>query len=131
MKFICQDEELTIRLEGREQIAALKAKIVINKKQITNVSWIPIFHGWRRWEVRLPGSAIPGRLIAGSYWTEEGWDFLYLRRPIGLRDVIVNDVLLIELKGHEKFVRVAVTAQEEDYNQLIKWLNRKASGAKK
>ena len=124
MKFFTTDKELTIILERREQIAAFRAKIVIKKNEVTELSWCDKFSDWRRWEVRLPGASIPRRLIAGSYWTEKGWDFLYLRRPVGLRSPVVGDVILIELNGHNRYQRVALSGTKEDYNYLHKWLKK-------
>jgi hypothetical protein len=121
MKFITTAEELTIVLDRREQIAALKAKVVIKKSELKELRWCDIFSDWNRWEVRLPGAAIPGRLIAGSYWTEKGWDFLYLRRPVGFRKPKVADVIIIELKGHGRYERVIISASKKDFEYLSKW----------
>lgn len=126
MKFITTPTELQIILERTEQIAALKAKVAVSRKQITALTWHDTFKDWRRWEVRLPGAAIPGRLIAGSYWTESGWDFFYLKRPVGVRRVIVPDVICIELQGHEKYERIAISATKEDFAHLEEWYKKGA-----
>lgn len=125
MKFVTTANELTIVLDRKEQIAAFKAKIVIKRKEVAELKWCDKFSDWRRWQVRLPGASIPRRLIAGSYWTELGWDFLYLRRPVGLRSPVVADVIVINLKGHSRFERVAISGSTADYKYLNKWLKNK------
>lgn len=121
MKFVTTAKYLTIILDRKEQIAALKAKIVIKRSEVKELKWHDIFSDWHRWEVRLPGASIPGRLIAGSYWTEKGWDFLYLRRPIGFRKPRVADVGVIELKDHSRFERVVISMSKSDFEHLSRW----------
>lgn len=126
MKFVTTPKELSIILDRREQLAAFKAKIVISKSDIADLAWHDVFSDWRRWEVRLPGASIPRRLIAGSYWTEAGWDFLYLRRPVGLRAPRVTDVLVITLNNHHKYQRIAVSAEYSDFKLIKKWFETRA-----
>lgn len=126
MKFVTSAKELTIILDRKEQIAALKAKIVIKKSEVKELKWHDIFSDWHRWEVRLPGASIPGRLIAGSYWTEKGWDFLYLRRPVGFRKPKVADVATFELKNHSRYERVVISMSKSDFENLNKWLKARA-----
>lgn len=127
MKFITTPTELSIVLDRREQLAAFKAKISIKKSEIADLAWHDVFSAWRRWEVRLPGASIPRRLIAGSYWTEEGWDFLYLKRPIGLKVPKVMDVIVLTLDNHSKYQRIALSASHSDFQILKKWLGSRAS----
>lgn len=131
MRFVTSPEQLTLQLQRSEQIAALKAKITITKGQIATVTWNDTFEDWRRWEVRMPGSSIPNRLLAGSYWTEEGWDFLYIKRPVGVSNTVALNVIVFTLQGHEKYTRVVVSATEEDYKHIDKWFRRKADLKKK
>ena len=121
MKFVTTPSELLVLLDRKEQLAALKAKLTLPREQILDLSWCDTFEDWRRWEVRLPGSAIPNRLLAGSYWTEEGWDFLYIRRPVGVTEPVALNVLRIDLRGHDKYTRVIVSASEDDFVHLEKW----------
>jgi hypothetical protein len=125
MKFITTAKELIIVLDRKEQIAALKAKIVIKKSEVKDLKWCDVFSDWNKWEVRLPGAAIPGRLIAGSYWTEKGWDFLYLRRPVGFRKPKVADVGVLELKNHSRYERVVLSMTKADFEHLSKWKKSK------
>lgn len=126
MKFITSDTELTIVLDRKEQIAAFKAKIVIKKSQVTGLTWHNIFSDWRKWQVRLPGASIPRRLIAGSYLTDRGWDFLYLRHPVGFRKPKVADVAVLVLKKHARFERVVLSMTKTDFDHLAKWHQARA-----
>jgi hypothetical protein len=120
MNFITTKKELVIALRGREQVWALKAKITIAKKDIKTIEFKEVFKDWRKWEVRLPGTGLPGRLIAGSFWTEEGWDFLYLTHPHGLRNPFVHNVLYIETKL-PKYRRIILSVPKEDVKSVLKW----------
>ncbi len=131
MRFVTSPDYLTLQLQRSEQIAALKAKVTLQKNQIADVTWNDTFEDWRRWEVRMPGSAIPNRLLAGSYWTEEGWDFLYIKRPVGISNTVALNVIVINLRNHEKYSRVIVSATEDDYNHIDRWLRGKKIAKKK
>lgn len=126
MKLVTTTKDLTIILDRKEQVAALKAKIVIKKSEVAELKWYDVFSDWHRWEVRLPGASIPGRLIAGSYWTEKGWDFLYLRRPVGFRKPKVADVAAISLKNHSRYERVVLSMSKSDFEHLDKWQKARA-----
>ncbi len=78
MKITPMKTMLRVQLEGREQVFALRAKIDIPRKSILSVEWKDVFRDWKTWEVRIPGTGLPGVLFAGSYWTEDGWDFMYV-----------------------------------------------------
>ena len=121
MKFITSAKELTIVLDRKEQIAALKANIAVKKSDIVSLTWHKVFSDWRKWQVRLPGASIPRRLIAGSYLTDKGWDFLYLRHPVGFRKPKVADVAVIELKKHTRYERVVISMSKTDFDYLEKW----------
>lgn len=120
MRFITQANSLDIELQGYEQIWALKSKITILKQSITEILFLSEFNDWRKWEVRLPGTGMPGKLVAGSFWTEEGWDFLYLKNPKGWLNPIVHNVLYIETTN-KKYHRIIVTTAENDAKNIITW----------
>jgi hypothetical protein len=120
MRFITDKNSLTIELTRREQIRALKAKIKIEKSDVADVNFKELFKDWRNWEVRLTAAGLPGRLVAGSYWTEEGWDFLYLRDPHGLRRAFVHNVLCIETNKH-KYKRIIVSCSKKEAKKIIVW----------
>lgn len=123
MRFIPTKQKLVIELEGREQLWALKAKIEVEKKDITLLEYRDIFANWRKWEVRLPGTGMPGKLIAGSFWTEEGWDFLYLTNPHGWVEPFVHNVLYIET-SQQKFKRIIISCTPEDAAPLVAWASK-------
>ncbi len=116
-------KELTIALHGREQVWALKAKIVVAKEDVTKIEYKEVFNDWRKWEVRLPGTGAPGILVAGSFWTEEGWDFLYLKRPHGFRRPFVHNVLVIET-NQDRYRRIILSVPKEAVKDVLAWLNK-------
>jgi hypothetical protein len=124
MIFTTDKTKLTIELHGREQMWAVKARVVVDKKDIVDISFKDVFKEWRKWEVRLPGAGVPGKLVAGSFWTEEGWDFLYLKDPHGWLNPFVHDVLYIETK-QQKFKRVIVSCDKEQAKKILKWAKTK------
>lgn len=123
MIFVTNPKELIIELHGREQIWALKAKIIVSRKDIVSLEFKDTFKDWRKWEVRLPGTGLPGKLVAGSFWTEEGWDFLYLVNPHGWVNPFVHNVLYIETK-QQKFRRIILTCTPEQAAPVIAWANK-------
>ncbi|MEI6236987.1 MAG: hypothetical protein WCP03_00090 [Candidatus Saccharibacteria bacterium] len=120
MKFVTDKKALVIELHGREQVWALKAKISVYKKDIINVEYKDVFNDWRKWEVRLPGTGMPGKLVAGSFWTEDGWDFLYLTNPHGWLNPFVHNVLFIETKL-QKFHRIVISCNEDEAKKVVRW----------
>lgn len=120
MKFVIQKSELSIVLEGREQFWALKNKIVVRRRDINSIRYVEEFRAWRKWELRLPGTGLPGVLVAGSFWTEQGWDFLYLVNPKGITNPIAFDVIVIETKL-SKYRRIIVNCSAEQAAEVIAW----------
>lgn len=123
MRFITDKKAVTIELHGREQLWALKAKIQVNKKDIIKVEYLDVFNDWRKWEVRLPGTGLPGKMVAGSFWTEEGWDFLYLTNPHGWLNPFVHNVLYIETK-QQKYKRIIISCSLDDAKAVITWAKK-------
>ncbi|MFO0881954.1 MAG: hypothetical protein U0491_00685 [Candidatus Saccharimonadales bacterium] len=123
MQFITTPRLLLIELHGREQIWALRAKIEVAKKDIQLLEYRDTFANWRKWEVRLPGTGMPGKLIAGSFWTEEGWDFLYLTNPHGWVEPFVHNVLYIET-NQQKFKRIIISCTPDEAAPVVAWANK-------
>lgn len=117
-------DNFTLELHGKEQIMAVKAKVVVPKSSIIICEWRQTFSEWRKWEVRLPGAGIPKRIIAGSFWTEEGWDFLYLLKPHSYINPFVHDVLFIETTDN-KFKRIILSCDKKEAEKVIKWAKKK------
>jgi hypothetical protein len=120
MKFLTDNKTLTIEMQGQEQLWALKNKIIVLKKDILKIEFIELFKDWRKWEVRLPGTGMPGKLVAGSFWTEQGWDFIYLKNPHGWLNPLAHNVLFIETKL-PKFKRIILSSNFEETKILINW----------
>lgn len=120
MKISTTNEGICVELRGKEQFWALRAKIAVPLETIESLSFEPQFSSWRKVEVRMPGTNAPRLLLAGSYWTEEGWDFLYIKRPIGFYKPKVHDVLVIETTEN-RYKRVIVTCDQKEAQDIIKW----------
>jgi hypothetical protein len=123
MTITTNDDGIRIELHGREQFWALRAKISILKSTINNVSFMAQFQDWRRWEVRLPGTHAPKLLLAGSYWTEDGWDFLYIKKPVGYAKPRAENVLVIETTEN-RYRRIIISSDELESSGIIKWWNK-------
>lgn len=120
MYFSTTHETFSVILEGREQVLALKSKVAIPKASIQSISWQDVFSDWRTWEVRMPGSYLPKWLMAGSFWTEEGWDFVYGRRPRGIVRPELHRVMVIETDIN-KYKRVIVGTNKTEAQKIIDW----------
>lgn len=111
---------LSIELHGKEQLWALRAKINVLRSTIRNISFESKYNDWRKWEVRMPGTHAPRMLLAGSYWTEEGWDFMYIKRPSKFINPTVFDVLVIET-DQDRYKRVIFSCEEAEAKKIIRW----------
>lgn len=117
---------LRVELHGREQVWAMRAKVDMARETIKDIRFEPVFRDWRKWEVRIPGTAVPRLLFSGSYWTEEGWDFLFIKRPRGIVNPVAYDVLVIET-DQNRYTRVIVSVTPEEAKRIIRWWNRKTT----
>ena len=124
MTLTTNNEGICLELHGREQLWALRAKINVLSDTITDIQFMPLFSDWHKWEIRMPGTSIPGKLLAGSYWTEEGWDFLYIKSPRGFNKPLVDNVLVIETK-QERYKRIIISSDLAESSGIIKWWKTK------
>ncbi len=115
---------ICLELHGSEQLWALRAKISIPKETISDIRFETTFQDWRKWEVRMPGTAAPKILLAGSYWTEEGWDFLYVKRPVGFYKPAVENVLVIET-DQNRYRRVVVSYDKKAAAKVVAWWKKR------
>jgi hypothetical protein len=122
MIFTTNQNTLIVQLQGAEKFWALKTRLLINKNDITCVDYKTSFSMWRKWQIRFPGTALPGVLVAGSYWTEQGWDFLYLKKPQGWVNLSVNNVLFIETKL-PKYKHIIISCSPESAQKIISLAN--------
>lgn len=123
------DDDICVELHGREQFWALRAKVSVAKATIKDIRFEQKFQDWRKWEVRMPGMHAPTKLLAGSYWTEEGWDFLYIRRPVGFIKPRATNVLVIET-DQDRYRRIILSSDEKEVSGIIKWWKKLQSQPK-
>lgn len=120
------EDNICVELHGKEQFWALRAKVKIPRDIITDVRFESQFEDWRKWQIRMPGTHAPKLLLAGSYWTEVGWDFLYIKRPVGFLKPRVQDVLVIET-NQNRYARIILSSTAKDAKKIIKWWQGKGS----
>jgi len=118
------NSRLSLVLEGTEQILALRAKINVDKADIVDVQWHEVFSEWGGLLVRMPGSYLPRWIMAGSYWTEEGWDFVYAKRPKGMLTPILHKVLVIST-NKPRYRRLVVELSQENFQEIKSWWKEK------
>lgn len=120
MYYTLTSDKLSFILEGPEQIAALRAKITVEKADITHIQFYEVFSEWSGMMVRMPGSYLPRFIMAGSYWADDGWDFIYAHKPRGLRAPILHNVLVITTKK-DKFKRIIIETKVENAREIEHW----------
>lgn len=117
------DQSLTFVLEGTEQALALRAKIRIEVEDITSVEWKEKFYDWPKMLVRMPGSYLPSWIMAGSYWTDDGWDFVFAKKPKGLIKPMLFDVLVITTSKN-RYKRVIIRMKKKQAKEIESWFKR-------
>ncbi|HET8709541.1 MAG TPA: hypothetical protein VFL85_04670 [Candidatus Saccharimonadales bacterium] len=127
MKFQADDDKLTITLEGREVVWALKRKLVIPRAKMTSLTWQPQFLNTRGRLFRV-GTGAPGILYAGSFRGTDGWHFLYLRQPKGWPmfnngRISAPNVLEINTENYP-YTRIIVSCREDIGASLTNWWQR-------
>jgi hypothetical protein len=94
MKLQLSEDVLTIVLEGWERLWALRRRVIVPRAKIVHAEW----HG-EAFEIhaalRLFGTAVAGVIAAGTFYGQGMKQFLYLRRPRGLRHTIAANVLVL------------------------------------
>lgn len=117
MWFTGEANQLTIKLEGLEQLWALKRRIQIPHYAILAIDFVaqePAMQDFRGY-LRFPGASVPWRFLAGSYRRHGKREFWYIRmRQPGL--------LTITLKpGTLNYDKVRVTCSPEDAQNVTDW----------
>lgn len=72
----------------------------------------------------MPGTHAPKLLLAGSYWTEEGWDFLYIKRPQGFLKPVAENVLVIET-NQTRYSRIIISLDSTEAARIVRWWHKK------
>ena len=119
MKLQLSDDALTIALEGWERVWALRRRVIVPRAKIVHAEWHPEPFELQA-SLRLAGTSLPGVLAAGTYYGQGMKQFLYLRRPHGLRRVTAANVLVLDL--HDMFYhRAVLTCAEADAARVTAW----------
>lgn len=129
MKVFTDKKDICIEMHGREQLWAVRAKVRVPVDTIKDIRFEEKFQDWRKWQVRMPGTHAPRLLLAGSYWTELGWDFLYIKRPSRFINPMVFNVLVIET-DQNRYARVIIDSTEKEAKKLIRWWKKQKKAKK-
>jgi hypothetical protein len=122
MKVLRGKKLLRIEMEGHEQLWSLKSHIDIAKEHILFVEWRDVFDEWKKWELRMPGTYAPGILAAGSFLTEDGWDFMYVLKPKGFMNPVMQKVLVIET-DQKRYRRLILSLEHAEAQKVLTWMN--------
>ncbi len=115
---------LAFVLEGLEQVIAFRAKVSVDRKDIISIKWFDEFSDWPSLLVRMPGSYLPRRIMAGSYWNREGWDFVLAKKPKGLRHPTLYNVVVIVTKK-PRYKRIIICMDKTKANDIMSWWENK------
>jgi hypothetical protein len=122
MYTVTTNDSIAFILEGAEQVLAFRAKIKVDTSDILSINWYEKFSEWPTLQVRMPGSYLPSWVMAGSYWNEEGWDFVLAKKPKGLLQPLLFDVLVVET-SKEKYKRIILKMTKDKAQSIINWWN--------
>jgi hypothetical protein len=120
MYYTLTNSTLAFILEGSEQILALRAKVSVDKKDIIDIQWHEVFNDWSTLTIRLPGSYLPSWVMAGSYWSEGGWDFVFAKKPKGLLMPKLHSVIVVQTKK-PRYKRLIIETTHKNANEIISW----------
>ncbi|MGH7196090.1 MAG: hypothetical protein ACREGA_04945 [Candidatus Saccharimonadales bacterium] len=124
MRFVANEDNLTIELKGWERLWALKMRLVLPRSEIENLEWTPEFFDRDR-ALRLGGTGASKWLYAGRFRvvkTHE-WLFLYLRRPKGFTAIGgfgAKNALIVTMKSG-KYKQIIVNCQPDIGASLVAW----------
>jgi hypothetical protein len=117
MKFMLEPNQITIKLEGFEQLWALKRRLQIPHYAIADVNYeaqVPTMRDFRGY-LRMPGTSVPWRFLAGSYRGEgqrEFW-YIHMQQP---------GVLTLHLTAETlNYDRIRVTCEPEIAQDIADW----------
>lgn len=113
-------DSITFVMEGSEQVLSLRAKISVKLGDITNVTWHERFSDWPKMQVRMPGTYLPRWIMAGSYYSDEGWDFVLAKKPKGMMQPVLFDVLVVETT-QDRYKRIIIRTDKEKATEVIDW----------
>lgn len=123
MRVTVSDDQLVVQLTKRESIYAMRQRLTVPKSSISTIEWLDEFRDWRTYEFRAPGSYLPGVIIAGSFYSPQGWDFVYASKPNGWTRPLLKDVLVITT-SKRRFKRIILKLHEDEAKRIIAWLKK-------
>lgn len=124
MKFVAEQDTLTILFEGWEILFGLKRSLTIPRSSIINLSWHPEFVH-RGSLFRVVGTGLPGVLYAGYYRANGVRAYLYAKYPRGLSwtadgIVTIPNALVITTQQY-RYPLVMVTSNPKIGSELRDW----------
>lgn len=114
------NDTATFVMEGSEQVLSLRARVKVDKSTIKSIKWLSKFNDWPSLQIRMPGSYLPSWIMAGSYWSDDGWDFVLAKKPKGLMRPILFDVMVIETTEN-RYRRVIIRTTKEKVDEVLSW----------
>ncbi len=122
MRFITDAKQLTIQLEGLEKLWALKSTLDIPRSSILEVDYTaqrPIMQDF--WgHIRIPGTSVPWRFLAGTFWRKGDREFWYIR-------LTHPGVMTIELKKDAfAYERLRISCSPDTAQDIADWRRRKS-----
>ena len=99
-----QDDAVVVTMRGLNRIWAMKRRLEIPLAKITSAAYVPDARGLAR-GLRLPGTAIPGVMIAGTYLARGQRAFYAMHRG--------ENGLVIDVDGW-KYQQVIVDTRDPD-----------------
>jgi hypothetical protein len=117
MKFITQESQVTLQLEGMERVWALRRRLQIPRFAISEIRYepeLPVMQDFSG-QLRIVGTALPLAFVAGTFRRGDDREFLYVRfkQPGILTIVLKPDTL--------NYDRVRVTCTEAIAQTLTEW----------
>jgi len=117
MRFIRQESQVTLQLEGMEQLWALKRRLQIPRFAISEINYepdVPVLQDFEG-RLRMPGTMLPLSFAAGSFRKGDEREFWYVRLK-------QPGIMTIELKRDTlNYDRVRVTCDADTAQAITEW----------
>jgi hypothetical protein len=124
MKFITDDQQLTIILEGWEVLWGFRRKLIVPKTAIASLSWQADYK-FTGSLFRVGGTGFPGVLYAGYFRANGQRAYLYMKKPRGMSwtaygTITAPNILEIKTQGF-KYPLVLLSCSPEQGSLLTDW----------
>jgi hypothetical protein len=122
MKFVIDDDILTIKFEGLEQVWAFKRRLIVPRIKIERAVWQPgVVLPRGELGLRVGGTGLPSVLYAGRFAGRDGLNFVYLKRPQYDHGVKLANALTLEMRDY-RYQRIILTIDDPAMaTDLIAW----------